>query len=540
VHDIPRQQLHDIIVKYGDKLLDDPRRCRALLMDYCGEYKGEINLVYLALQEKVAHELRSASPYLPKGLLYGRLTKHLQDAYYFTEDVARWAVETCAYALDMPEADLELRVFKSEFSTTVMSRSWSTPFAEWSEIGTTPGTVEVVPDHEVRLIANVDDIILQKLVKECNRFGPIQDVDFSYSPLTDLGLKRLASLQGLTALDISGSQITDAGLAYLVVHKDLENLNLSWCESVTNDAMKHLYALNRLKSLFLERCVQITDEALTTIGSIRSIEYLNCAATGITDAGIDALRRLFRLQRLVLDETNISGEGLSKLVDVRRLAELSLFHCVRLSNSGLASLRTLDFLSSLNLGDCGQIVDQGLVHVRSLRGLTNLCLEGTAITDTGLRYIQELVALANLDLGWTAVTDEGVARLHPLVGLKSLTLSGTRITDESLVLLNQFQDLAYLDLSNTHISDKGLGALAHQLDLIELNLESTKISDAGLEHLKHLRNLSTLFLGGTQITDNGLELLAKFPGLKYVDVTQCAAVTETGLSELKSAGIQTD
>ena len=149
MQDTPRLKLREIVNEYGVWLLDDPRRCRALLMDYCGEYKGEINLLYLALHEKIARELRSASPYLPKGLLYGRLTRHLQDAYFFTEDVARWAVESCAYALDMPEANPELRVFKSKQSTTLMVRSWSSSSREWSELGSTPGKIEEYNSPEV-------------------------------------------------------------------------------------------------------------------------------------------------------------------------------------------------------------------------------------------------------------------------------------------------------------------------------------------------------------------------------------------------------
>ena len=153
MHDNPREHLRNVVIQFGDELLKDPRRCKALLMDYCGEYTGEINLVYLALREKIPQELLSASPYLPKGLLYGRLTKHLQDAYFFTEDVARWAVETCVNALDMPEADAEMRSFSSEISSTIMSRSWSTPSADWTELGTTPGSIDVTPDHEVRMRA---------------------------------------------------------------------------------------------------------------------------------------------------------------------------------------------------------------------------------------------------------------------------------------------------------------------------------------------------------------------------------------------------
>jgi hypothetical protein len=80
-------------------VLDDPRRCRALLSDLCGAYRGEINLLTMALQEGVAADLRSATGAIPYPLLFAWLTRRLLDTYFLTEEAARWAVEACAEAL---------------------------------------------------------------------------------------------------------------------------------------------------------------------------------------------------------------------------------------------------------------------------------------------------------------------------------------------------------------------------------------------------------------------------------------------------------
>lgn len=39
MHNEPRQKLRELIIEYGRSLCDDPRRCEALLKDYCGQYK---------------------------------------------------------------------------------------------------------------------------------------------------------------------------------------------------------------------------------------------------------------------------------------------------------------------------------------------------------------------------------------------------------------------------------------------------------------------------------------------------------------------
>ena len=51
MHPLPRRKLREIAAHYGPDVLNDPRRCRALLSDLCGAYKGEINLLTMALQE---------------------------------------------------------------------------------------------------------------------------------------------------------------------------------------------------------------------------------------------------------------------------------------------------------------------------------------------------------------------------------------------------------------------------------------------------------------------------------------------------------
>ncbi len=42
MNEFPRQKLCELIAQYGHSLCDDPRRCEALLRDYCGQNRKEI------------------------------------------------------------------------------------------------------------------------------------------------------------------------------------------------------------------------------------------------------------------------------------------------------------------------------------------------------------------------------------------------------------------------------------------------------------------------------------------------------------------
>ena len=92
MNDLPRQKLRELIVQYGRSLCDDPRRCEALLKDYCGQYKREIFVLVSALKNRVAEDLINASAGVPLTLVVGRLIQRLEDELGLAENAARWAV----------------------------------------------------------------------------------------------------------------------------------------------------------------------------------------------------------------------------------------------------------------------------------------------------------------------------------------------------------------------------------------------------------------------------------------------------------------
>jgi formylglycine-generating enzyme required for sulfatase activity len=108
VNGLPRQKLRELIVQYGRSLCDDPRRCEALLKDYCGQYKREIFVLVNALKNRVAEDLNNTSAGVPPALVVGRLIQRLEDELGLAENAARWAVETWALALGiMPVESVE-------------------------------------------------------------------------------------------------------------------------------------------------------------------------------------------------------------------------------------------------------------------------------------------------------------------------------------------------------------------------------------------------------------------------------------------------
>lgn len=99
MNDLPRQKLRELIIQYGRSLCDDPRRCEALLKDYCGQYKREIFVLVSALKNRVADDLLKTSASVPQPILLARLNRQLEEELAMTAEAAHWAVESWALAL---------------------------------------------------------------------------------------------------------------------------------------------------------------------------------------------------------------------------------------------------------------------------------------------------------------------------------------------------------------------------------------------------------------------------------------------------------
>lgn len=104
MNDLPRQKLGEIVLKHGVSVVENPRRCEGLLRDYCGSFRREVSVLTMALEERVALDLLAAAKTTPRQVLLGRLTQRLCDNLALSEQAARWAVNSWAFALGIVSA----------------------------------------------------------------------------------------------------------------------------------------------------------------------------------------------------------------------------------------------------------------------------------------------------------------------------------------------------------------------------------------------------------------------------------------------------
>ena len=107
MNNLPREKLIQIIQENSISITNNPQQCKAFLLDYCGEYRLEINVLMSALQEGIVKELCNISQGIPLESILAKLRQQLETNLGIREDIAQWAVESWALALGViSESDL--------------------------------------------------------------------------------------------------------------------------------------------------------------------------------------------------------------------------------------------------------------------------------------------------------------------------------------------------------------------------------------------------------------------------------------------------
>jgi len=114
MNDAPRQKIREIIRQHGRSIIENPRRCENLLRDYCGEFRREISVLTMALEEHaVADMLAASASALPRKVLLARLAQRLCDNLALSESAARWSIKSWAWAFGVI-TDAELKANEAE------------------------------------------------------------------------------------------------------------------------------------------------------------------------------------------------------------------------------------------------------------------------------------------------------------------------------------------------------------------------------------------------------------------------------------------
>jgi len=287
----------------------------------------------------------------------------------------------------------------------------------WTEI-TDAGVEKIaaLTGLEVLDISGPDEITDNGLV-HLNKLTKLRDLHVGYPNIGDAGVEHLRALTRLERLDLSGQKVTDAGLDKLRDLKHLRDLRIETGET-TDDGIAKLVWFPALRELTISGGLghhRYSDAAMDHIARMTKLEALKLSYTGITNAGVAKVTKALRHLRSLSIGANkfITGAALKSVAESKHLEFLDLFIMEGVTEANLAFLRDLKKLHvlSLNVSSKPPINDAGLAHLAGLTALEKLNLFSQLVTDAGLEHLMGLVSLRELDLRSTQITVEGKQRL---------------------------------------------------------------------------------------------------------------------------------
>jgi Leucine-rich repeat (LRR) protein len=405
-------------------------------------------------------------------------------------------------------------------------------------------------------------------------------------------LARLAS-QPAARLCADG-QMTDDILAGVGRIDAITDLDLSGSRGVTDDGLRHLVRLPRLKRLDLSGTA-ITDRGLAVLRELPALESIALSMTHITDDGAAVLADCGKLRRIDFAGTHTGDGVIRALAGKPDVSQLSTGN--RVTDDGLALLRELPVFRTWQggasvpmrlftesgepnrLGLRGPFTDRGMEHLSALEGLYDLNLDDSrlAITAAGMK---PLVSLPHLERLSVNAKDDWMAHIAAMPRLRFLLVQDTVAGDDGFVALGRSRSieaiwgrrcqnlrsrgflalaempaLRSLSVSCLNVDDAAVAALPSFPSLRELmpmdvpdagyrhignceHLESLVLmycrhtTDVATEHIAGLRHLAEYFNSYTAITDRTPELLSTLESLERVTLDTCHSLTNGGVATL--------
>ncbi len=274
MNNVPREKLREIIERHGRSVIEDARRCEGLLRDYCGQYRREVSVLIMALEERVPFDLLAASANAPREVLLARLATRLSDHLAMSEPAARWAVASWAVALGLLREE-QLEVVEQGTLATAAAATAPAPVAsrqanEQISAAQARTTITVSPhgDGQYASIAEAlrtaepgaqlvvrpglynEAVIIDKPVDIVGE-GPVEDIVIRATTSSCIQMRtERATVKGLTLRGRGGQS---GGTAFFAVDVPRGNLLLDNCD-ITSDTLSCVAVHGATSEATIRRC----------------------------------------------------------------------------------------------------------------------------------------------------------------------------------------------------------------------------------------------------------------------------------------------
>jgi RNA polymerase sigma factor (sigma-70 family) len=377
--------------------------------------------------------------------------------------------------------------------------------------------------------------------------------------VNDEGMRHLSRLQRLEQLDLSGTSITDRGLAVLRDLTQLKAFEVRHHGGVSDEGVSHLIGCDLLERVNLMGTSTGDGAVEALAGKPQLREFF--AGNRITDDGIGLFHQFpmfknWRRCKSALSLLSFGGQpnhlwlnlaapftnkGLNSLSGLDGLYALDLFGsagCAPFDSASsavtIAGLASLTSLSNLRwLGCCSELcTDEALLQISRMRGLLFLLCQDAVAGDEGFAVLK---GSASIEYIWGRrcynLTGKGFVALSQMPALRGLAVSCRNVDDDALSSLPDFPALS--EFMPIDVPDRGFRHIGGCTHLHSLHcMYCPEMTDEAVLHLTRLQRLKSFNVWGTHITDRTPPILANIKSIESLRFYKCDGITDAGLSFL--------
>ena len=204
-------------------------------------------------------------------------------------------------------------------------------------------------------------------------------------------LAALSASRTLTELHLARcTGVNSGGLGHLGALSSLRTINLVGCGGVTDVAIEQLAARKTLERVHLNECIRITNRSVAALATCPLIVLTLDNCTTLSGEGLAKLAYCGSLIGLGLSGIpSVDDSVLSKLVSLKHLESLSLAN-TGVTDVGLSYLPKSNSITSLILAGCSQISDEGIVALGEMKSLKYLGLsQCPLVTKSGVTWLRQ-------------------------------------------------------------------------------------------------------------------------------------------------------
>ena len=170
----------------------------------------------------------------------------------------------------------------------------------------------------------------------------------------------------------------------------------------------------------------------------------------VTDADLELLRDNQIITNLLLDESEVTDEGMRVISTMTNLVHLRIRS--KLTDACIDDLLNLPALKFLNL-PFADFSDEGLERLAKHPHIQLLRLRSPQATDRAMPAIAAMENLAFLHFIEVSITDHGLKAFYDAHNLQSLYLDDCKTTDQGLSMLLKRQPNLHLHVNQAHLDN---------------------------------------------------------------------------------------